>query len=204
MRPTVVGVDFDNTIIDYKDLLRAAAVRSGVTPEAPLPDKKAVREAVRRLPDGERKWQAIQAETYGPRIGEARPFAGAADFFKGCRSRGIPIHVVSHKTTHAAEDRTGTNLREVARDWLDRRDFLSGERAAVHFADTLEGKLALVRELHCTHMVDDLEETFLHPTFPEETKRILFRADGSGKVPAGVEAAQSWHEVARIVFAPGP
>src|ERR1051325_6940804 len=60
--------------------------------------KRSIRDRIRLLPDGEIEWQKCQALLYGQRIAEAKLVEGVADFIRLCRERGIPVHIVSHKT----------------------------------------------------------------------------------------------------------
>ena len=74
-----IGVDLDNTIICYDALFHALALERGwIAPARPARPvrKDAVRRAVRLLPDGDEKWQALQAEAYGPRLASAALFPG--------------------------------------------------------------------------------------------------------------------------------
>ena len=68
----VVGLDFDNTLVSYDDVVHSVALERGLI-SGDLPRcKRAVRDRVRQLPDGENEWQRIQAAVYGPRIEGAR------------------------------------------------------------------------------------------------------------------------------------
>jgi hypothetical protein len=184
--PPVIGVDFDNTIAGYDELLCRLAVERGLLrlePGAPRPGKKSVRDAVRRLPDGEVEWQKLQAVLYGPRMGEAVPFTGVEGFFRRCRARGARVFVISHKTEHAGHDETRTSLPGAARAWLRWRGFLRADDMGlsedrVFFEPTRAGKIERARACGCTHFVDDLEETFLEPAFPRGVARLLFNPHG--------------------------
>ena len=199
----VIGLDFDNTIAAYDDLfLRVALDRGLVTAGAP-PGKSQLRDALRRQPDGERAWQRLQAEVYGPRLGQARPVAGVHEFLDACRRRRVAVYVVSHKTEFAEQDETRTNLRLAALAWLRDQGLLADgtalRREGLFFESTRAAKVERIRALGCTHFVDDLPEVFLEPGFPEGVERILLAADGR-PAPPGVRAARCWGDVAGAVF----
>src|SRR5438105_103317 len=107
----IIGIDLDNTIVDYDELF-AAVSRDLVHREpAALGGKAAIRDAARRLPDGETKWIAAQAAVYGERMAEAQIMEGVLPFLAECRQRGMAIRIISHKTRYAAADRYGVDLR---------------------------------------------------------------------------------------------
>lgn len=190
-----LGIDLDNTIIDYRETVRAVALEMGyVEPDVPA-DKTAVRDRIRRLPDGDLKWQEVQAEIYGPGISDADPFPGAKAFLRVCATQGIPVDIVSHKTRYANRDTTETSLRDAALRWLHREGLLDETtglaEADVHFRSTRQEKIATIRKLGCTRFIDDLVETFREPAFPDEVDRVLF-SPGPSEDISGIEVVESW------------
>ena len=67
----MIAVDFDNTIASYDDVLHGLAVNRQLIDGSVGKSKTAVRMSVRGLPDGELRWQQLQAAAYGPEIGQA-------------------------------------------------------------------------------------------------------------------------------------
>ena len=68
-----IGIDFDNTIITYDEVFRAAARAQGLIEPGFDGSKQAVRDAIRLLPDGELTWQKLQGQVYGKGIVACRP-----------------------------------------------------------------------------------------------------------------------------------
>lgn len=198
----IIGLDFDNTIVEYTPLFRSLAIEKGwLESSSPAQSKKEVRDSVRLLPDGEMKWRDLQAAIYGPRILEATPFDGVKRFFVSCVKSGLEIQVVSHKTEYAANDFDKTcSLREMALKWFEANGFFDTDhgltRDRVYFADTRQEKVAKVGELGCVVFVDDLIETFMEEGFPQDVKRILFT---TGDVEFDDSIAADWSEVSRLV-----
>src|ERR1051326_7535762 len=95
--PTI-GVDFDNTLISYDNVMYALAVQQGLIAPDSANNKTRIRDQIRLLPDGEHQWQLIQALAYGPHINQALLIEGVEDFFNECKRRGIVVYIVSHKT----------------------------------------------------------------------------------------------------------
>ena len=204
--PFLVGIDFDNTLICYDALFHELAVAEGLIRADTPVRKKEVRDAVRGVPGGEAHWQALQARVYGPEITGASPAPGALDVLRRCREQGLRLCIVSHKSEFAAAAPAGPSLRACARNWLDRhlfggQDGLDPAEVPVFFEATRAEKIERIRLLGCAAFVDDLEEIFTDPAFPDGVTRILY---GAGRAPgAGIIACPTWQEVGATVLREG-
>src|SRR5262249_37739570 len=119
----VIGVDLDNTLICYDEVFHRAACEEGLIAPAIPKSKEQVRNTIRRLPKGERRWTRLQALVYGRKMQAARLFAGAAQFLRhGVRSR-TRVLIVSHRTHYAKLDGVNLDLRQPARAWLEAQGF---------------------------------------------------------------------------------
>jgi hypothetical protein len=200
-----IGIDFDNTLIDYDAVFVAAARERGLVDAAFRGSKRAVRDAIRLLPEGEMAWQRLQGHVYGSGIAGASLFAGVHEFLGRCHERGVPVFIVSHKTRYGHYDAARVDLRQAALGWLVTQGLLRpgpGDipRERVFFAGTREAKLAQIAALDCTHYIDDLEEVFADPGFPPGVARILFAARKSAC--ADIHCGD-WKEIAAAVFDAG-
>lgn len=173
----VIGVDFDNTIVCYDRLFHRLAVEQSLIPAAVPADKESVRNYLRGQ-GREDDWTELQGLVYGVRIREAEPFPGVCEFFLECRRRGIPVYVISHKTRWPVRG-PRVDLHQAARGWLETQGFheaagigLPAER--VFFEETKQAKLQRIRDVGCSHYLDDLPEFLLDPGFPSEVERVLF------------------------------
>ena len=176
---TVIGIDFDNTLVSYDALIHKVALERGLITPATDVSKRTVRDQIRSGPGGDIEWQKLQALVYGPMMPQAELMAGAADFVRHCRARNWPVYVVSHKTEFAGYDETRTNLRDAALAWMTSQRFfeaagLGFARADVFFEGTRDAKIARIRSLGCTHFIDDLEEVFVDPSFPADVQKFLY------------------------------
>jgi hypothetical protein len=194
-----IGVDFDNTLVCYDELLHRLAVARRLIDQRVPRSKAAVRDAVRAVPDGERLWQELQATAYGPAINDAALPDGVADFFRRCRQHGVEVSIVSHKTDLARRDSTATNLRTAALHWMRANGFFEDpfglSEHDVHFEPTAAGKIARIRQLACTHFVDDLPETFGAESFPDTVEKLLYAPAPQAPRPSQVRAFRSWKEI---------
>ena len=201
----ICGIDFDNTIVSYDELLTKIARERGLIDVANVQSKRRLRDQIRQLPDGEIEWQKCQALLYGPRISEATLADGVATFFASCRQCAIPVYIVSHKTEFSSYDPSNTNLRSAALDWMHANRFFDPDglgltHSRVFFAATRHAKIERIRQLACTHFIDDLEETFLEDTFPPTTARILYEPDRESAPSPGVALMRTWQEIRDYFF----
>jgi hypothetical protein len=89
-----LGIDLDNTIIDYTRAFAEAVIAAGVADVAAAGGKTALRDALRARPGGEATWTRVQAFAYGPLIERAEPFPGVEAFFARARERGVSLTIV--------------------------------------------------------------------------------------------------------------
>lgn len=202
--PMIIGVDFDNTIVSYDELMRRIAIDWGLISDASVKNKRQIRDVIRRLPEGEQLWQQLQISAYGVRMREAVPADGVKDFLLLCKQCSVPVYIVSHKTIYPNLGESRVNLREAAATWLEQQGFfaeggLGINRANVYFEPSRAEKVTRIDYLHVTHFIDDLEETFNEPGFPLLTQKILY-SSGDPAQAVGVNAIGSWAEIQKHLF----
>lgn len=198
-----IGIDFDNTIITYDDVFRAAAQAKGLIAADFTGSKQAVRDAIRLLPDGELAWQRLQGQVYGKGIAEATMVAGVAAFLRRAKAEGCAIVVVSHKTEYGHFDPDRVNLRTAALDWMTGQGLFDGDHGIapknVYFESTRSEKLKRIAALSLTHFIDDLEEVLTDPDFPADVARILFAEEAPAATGPYVWCP-TWRDIERQVF----
>jgi hypothetical protein len=203
---TVVGLDFDNTLVCYDGLFHTLAAERALLARTIAGDKRSVRDYLRAA-GREDAWTELQGVAYGERIGDAEPYPGVREFLARCARRGVDAFVVSHKTErpYAGGD---VDLRGAARRWLGDKGFFDAGGALaperVYFEATRDDKISRIRALGCSHFVDDLADFLAEPALPAGLVRILFDPDGGGDEGAQRDAsclrARSWAEVETLVL----
>jgi hypothetical protein len=199
-----IGIDFDNTIIAYDDVFCETAKQWGLIDRTFRGGKRAVRDAIRQLPDGEISWQRLQGRVYGKGAADATMVEGFAAFLRRCRVEGCAVAVVSHKTEYGHYDPDRVNLRGAALDWMAAQGLLDDAcaipRSDIYFESTRAEKLRRIAALSLTHFIDDLEEVLSDPDFPSHIERILIANDGEPKtLPYAV--CPTWRDIERHLFA---
>lgn len=199
----ILGVDFDNTLVSYDGLMHRLALEQGLLRCSAVRGKKAIRDAIRGLPEGETAWRRLQALAYGPRMGEATLIDGVLSFVETCSRNNVPVYIISHKSEYATEDVGRTNLRTAALDWMTAHGLFNGRGLRsdhVFFEGTRAEKLDRIQQLGCTHFVDDLEETFLEASFPRGVQKILLSSYGAEAAGESLTVLNNWEAVTRHLF----
>lgn len=196
-----IGIDFDNTLVDYTGVFHRVAVKLGWIPASVPSDKTSVRDTLRR--DGhEDRWIKLQGLVYGPHIFSAKPFPGIASLLAHCRQKKIDVYVISHKTRRPFMG-DSHDLHDYALQWLEKNDFFaaSGGLSKQHiFLElTKEAKLSRIAGLGLEYFIDDLPEFLAEPQFPSEVKRILFDPHGQHEALPLYRRIPSWEAFLRLL-----
>lgn len=195
--PEAIGLDFDNTLVSYDDLLAKLLNELGWAGD--VTGKRAIRDAVRASPVGDLGWQRLQGMIYGHRMKEAKIILGVPEFLHACQQNGTTVKIVSHKTEFAGIDPTHTPLRKAALSWMADHGFFAryGIRPEnIIFSSTKAEKIANIGRALVSIFVDDLEEILGDPDFPEGVRRILFAPEGDA--PLGPYQIQRSFEDIRV------
>lgn len=200
MSPVHIGLDLDNTIIDYSGVFAPVAAELGLLPpDHGLRSKDEVKSRLRMIAGDDTLWMRLQGQVYGKFIGLARPYDGAVAAIRGFRAAGHRVSIVSHKTKLGHFDPDQVDLWEAASGWLTANG-LVGEAgpiasADVHYRVTREEKVDTIAKLGFALFVDDLPEVLGHPDFPARLPTILFSPDGEHGEGGRFQLARSWQEV---------
>lgn len=199
-----IGVDFDNTIVRYDSLFHRACVDKGLIPASVPTNKSAVRDYLRGI-GKEEQWTAMQGVVYGSRMSEAEPMPGVFDFFRACRSAGVPVAIVSHKTRYPYIG-DPHDFHAAAYAWLEENGFFDAsdiglERERVFFELSKAEKIARIRSIGCDMFVDDLPEIFSDPEFPAGVDRVLFDPGVAAPKDLSYKRVRSWDELSGMLTA---
>lgn len=199
-----IGIDFDNTIVNYDTLFHKVALEQGVVPPTLAATKLAVRNHLRAI-DQEDVWTEMQGYVYGARMNEAAMYPGVLDFFCWARVQAIDLAIVSHKTRHPFIG-PQYDLHRAAREWVANHLVDGSARlidpARVYFELTKDEKIARINTVACDYFIDDLPEILLMKHFPAATRRILFDPDAHHPAMPALDIAHSWGEIQKNLDGP--
>ncbi len=187
-----IGIDFDNTIINYHYVFHTLACEfSYISADIPK-DKEQVKQAIIAHYGNDLHWQELQSIAYGEAIFQAEAFEGVLVALESLKKQGHELFIVSHKSVVSHYDPT-VHLREYALDWLTKK-FIVNEalihESSLFFLDNLEDKISTITSLELDIFIDDLDLVVLHPNFPKNTIPIGFGEDVSSKA----ERCHDWQQ----------
>ena len=193
---TLLGLDFDNTLVRYDELFHQLALERNLIMESLPPDKTTIRDYLRSQGKDE-QFTLLQGEAYGLRILEAKPNEGVINALTEIKKKGIDMAIISHKTRRPYKG-PAYDLHKGALDWLNKHNFFSESgvnmlQKDVYFENTKEQKLKKIKELGCDYFVDDLKEIVM--AIEEPTKAILY-ARG---LHQEVETMTDWKELIELI-----
>lgn len=202
-----IGIDLDNTIACYDQTFYRVAVSMGLVKTDTPCSKTNIKSHILSFPEGEINWQRLQGQVYGKHMGSAAIFPGFLEFILLSRLRMNEVFIVSHKSEFGHFDESLVPLREEAMRWMQSNHFFDNDSFSfdvkdIFFESTREKKVCQIKELACTHFIDDLLEVFEEPMFPEKTKKILFQTSPDSSVDKKVTAARSWRDITQKLYSP--
>jgi hypothetical protein len=207
----IIGIDLDNTIIDYRNAFWHTALSTGIFTEkdkisfsnnhGQVPNKNEIKNRLILEEGGNYKWESLQGQVYGQYIHNAGIYPGVANFLLHSKVRGVKVYIISHKTEFGHYDKSQTPLRKAALNFLEQKDILSGDYGIqekdIFFFDARRKKVNMVAELNCTYFIDDLPEVFREEGFPENTTEILFDIQSEHAMNY---TFNSWRGINELVF----
>jgi len=197
----IIGIDFDNTIIDYNNLFYEAGLSLGVLPDHAECTKKEIREYLIGI-GREEDWTRIQGLVYGDFIRKAHVMEGFSSFSDLCAEKGWKIFIISHKTSDSI---TGErfDLHTSAFNWLEQNGIygpdIRGVVAGAFFETTRSAKICRINQLGCDIMIDDLAEVLLHPDLSEDIVKILYDSQGTSTPDPRYRTAGSWDQIGEMI-----
>ncbi|MBL42347.1 MAG: hypothetical protein CMM49_06805 [Rhodospirillaceae bacterium] len=196
-----IGLDFDNTIVNYNYLVHDIAVKRNLINKNFKKDKKFIKEHLISL-NKEREWREIQSLIYGKEIFRAKLFNNFSNFIKECRKNNYFLQIVSHKTEVSNLTNNGPRLRQNAIEWMNRNKFFSNFRfkiSDIHFENTKSKKIDRINFIGFDYFIDDLEEIFLNKKWPYKTTPILFNKKSNVESDK-IILCNSWNNIYKFFF----
>ena len=123
MRNIKIGLDFDNTLINYDSVFYEVALSKGLITKNFAKSKLKIRDYLRSQ-GKDNDFSYMQGEVYGPSIHMAKESTNMISALNKLKNKNIEIIIVSHKTVKPYIG-PPYNLREYAMNWLETKGFFS-------------------------------------------------------------------------------
>ena len=155
-----LGLDFDNTLIDYDSIFYETALKLGLIDKGIKKSKISVRNFLLDI-NQEHKFTFLQGEVYGKEIINAEKSKGMFESLLKLKNKGYRLYIVSHKTKNPIIG-AKYDLHEAAKKWLNKNKFfdqdgLNLNKSDVYFEEKKEYKIQRIHSLNLSHFIDDLE-----------------------------------------------
>jgi len=185
--PRRIGLDLDNTVIDYAPAYRSVAREMGLPPE--LVDRESIRESLRKSEEDDEEWQRFQAHLYTDGLAYAKPAPGLLEFLRLCDSIGVNVVIISHKTETTPERFGSRDLRVPAAEWLDTQGIVPKyiQPDDVFFCADRAEKVRAIVAARCDVFVDDLIEVLEDADMPIGITRFHYQV-GANSISAEPES----------------
>ena len=172
--PRRIGLDLDNTVIDYAPAYRAVAREMGLPQQ--LVDRESIRESLRKSEEDDEEWQRFQALLYTDGLAYAQPAPGLLEFLRLCDSIGVNVVIISHKSETTPARFGSRDLRAPAAEWLDTQGIVPAHVSpdGVFFCADRVDKVRTIAATQCDVFVDDLTEVLNDPGMPSSILRFRY------------------------------
>lgn len=193
-----IGIDFDNTIVDYTGIFYRAALKRNWIPKEVGNNKSDVRQYFIKN-NNERQWTTLQSIVYGEDIKHAAPYPYVKKIIDELITQGHTLYIISHKTQFPIIGEK-LNFHTAALNWLKVNKFITlpdapFKKSDVFFNETIEDKINCIKEKKCDVFIDDLPKIFESELFPSTTNKILFDPYGYHKKSvAKLNKIKCWSE----------
>ena len=113
-----IGIDLDNTIIDYSYSFFKVAKEDNLISNRDPKNKKAIK-SILISKYGENVWTKLQGKVYGEKIMNAKKYKNFMNFIYYMSNKSIEIFIISHKTKYPFLGKK-TNLHNSANFWIEK------------------------------------------------------------------------------------
>lgn len=199
-----IGIDLDNTIIQYdSSFLKAAKFLKVEIPEEIL-EKEELKKFIRSSKGGELLWQKVQGLAYGKfAIGFAQLYPGVKRFLWRSKYRNHTVKIISHKTIYGNFDSEQYLLRDTAEKFLQLNNIFDCEEPLVEglfFLSSREEKIQKIIQENSEIFIDDLIEVVDELAKYDSIKVIHFeRSKKEIFSDSKVLKKSDWHQIDNLI-----
>lgn len=195
-----IGIDIDNTLLDFSEAIRRAAFEIYGISISRNASKAASSIRIKELV-GNDVWTELQGFVYAEYSQYATVFDGSLKTISNILARGDEVQLISHKSRRPSSGRL-VDLHEWAFASLERTGILElfGSRnkrniANIVLCESLEDKAREIASKGCDLFIDDLYKVLLE--LPVSMRKIHIFCDGRHLTNPQIECVADWEEVSK-------
>ena len=184
-----IGIDLDNTIINYENSFRVFLKKYKVK-------KKGINKIQIKKFNFKKinikNWTQAQEEIYGNYIGYAKKFLFYNLFEKFALNKGFKLYIISHKTKYSQFSKK-YNLHKSSKKWIKKN--INFKEYKIFFLNTMSKKIAKIKKINPDYYIDDLAKILKDKRMPKNTIKIHF----SQKNQKNLINLKTWKEIKRFI-----
>ena len=192
-----IGLDFDNTIVNYDEVFKEIAIKLKIIPKNWKGSKAELRSYLLKK-NYENLWKKLQGLVYGKYMSKAKVNPGFKNFLLKAKILKAKVYIVSHKSIYGHYDKEKHLLRSAALKWIKKNKITLVEK--IYFESTILEKVKKIEELKLDFFVDDLSLILEHKFFPKKTKKILYNKSLPKIKNKKIILTNTWSRVKSVIF----
>ena len=196
MKKTIIGIDLDNTIINYENSFYKQAKKYKLINKLKNKSKKSVKNYLIKKKK-EKEWTKLQGIVYGKKIFDAKPFPYLKDKIFELINKS-DVYIVSHRTKKPIIG-GNENLHSFAKLWIKKNNIFRDKnenwlKKHIFFKSSIKLKVKKIINLNCTYFIDDLPQIL--DLLPKKVNKILFNPNG---LKTKYKNFKSWKDLNLII-----
>ena len=173
-----IGIDFDNTIVNYDNSFYQEGIKRKIF-NINTPKKNSKNRLKKKLIsiNKEHEWTKIQGLVYGKNFDKAKPYKGSVKFINNfCKKKKFQLFIITNKTLYPIIGEK-INLHNKSKKWIFKNNIFKGKnkkwiKKHVFFLKSKNEKIKKIIKLKCNYFIDDLTEIL--NLLPKKIKPIHF------------------------------
>jgi hypothetical protein len=198
-----IGIDLDNTIIDYTDSFLAAFKTFNIHHSKNFQGKEDLKKFIFNELKDVKLWHQLQGLAYGKFLrSHGKLYPGVNLFLKRCKFRNHEVDIVSHKTTYAYYRDKKIKLRESAMIWLKNNKIVCNKNnyiSKIYFEDTKINKIKRINNNNYDFFIDDLLKILNSRLLDEKLNKVHFVGSKSLKEFTYPPQFNNWSKIDYLI-----
>jgi hypothetical protein len=189
----VIGLDFDNTIVNYDNSFRLLSDKFLNLPKNIIKKKETIKNYL--LSEGkESDWTEFQGLIYGPGISYAQLYPESINTIIKLLHNNYSINIISHRSKFPYKGKK-YDLHKYANKWLHLKfDKKILENIDISFLTTKEEKIKKIIDKNCNFFLDDLVSIISEINIYSDCRCILFDPENLNENKQ-INSISNWNEL---------
>ena len=201
MKKEKIGIDLDNTIINYDKTFFKIALKEKLITKNLYQDKEKIRNYVLSK-KGLDKWRKLQSIVYSNHLHDAKIQNGFIKFLKLIQKKNYDYCIISHKTKYPYFGKK-IDLQKSSKEWINKNicnqaNIKKLKKNQIFFENTKEKKIKRILKEKCNYFIDDLPSIL--EKLPLNVKKILIDPKSINKKSVQYLKLKKWIEISKVFF----